>query len=198
MKQTMKIALTGVMGAGKSSVAALLKEAGITVIDCDEINRDYLRPDALGYQKIVAAFGQGVLNEDRSLNSQALSDQIFTDPRQKQVLEAIMHPLIQDEVLRQMAECNDALVVAEVPLLFESHWETMFDEIWVVRCEEATLLERLQNQRHVSPREARRRLAHQLSQEEKCARAHVVFHNDGDYEALKNQVDAQLKRFKEE
>lgn len=194
MKETLKIALTGVMGSGKSSAAALLKEAGILVIDCDEINRQLLCRDHIGYQKVVAAFGDQVLASDQTLDAQALSDQIFCDPQKKQQLEAILHPLIQAEVLSQMDQCREPLIVVEVPLLFETHWEAMFDEIWVVCCQEATRLARLQEFRHISRTEAQRRLSHQMSQEDKCVRADVLLHNDGDIKDLKRQIEKQLER----
>ncbi len=198
MKHSIKIALTGIMGAGKSSAAALIKEAGITVIDCDEVNRHLLKRDEIGYQRVLETFGEAVLSEDRSLNTQALSDLVFTDLDKKQQLEAIMHPLIQAAVIEQMDQCQEPLVVVEVPLLFESHWESLFDEIWVVRSDEEILLERLHNQRNVSRKEALRRLSNQLSQEEKCARADVVFHNNEDLKSLKSQIDIQLQRLREE
>lgn len=194
MKHPIKIALTGVMGAGKSKAAALLKAAGIAVIDCDEINRCLLNRGELGYQKVLALFGNRLLDANQNLNPQRLSDQIFHDAQKKRQLEAILHPLIQREVLRQIEQCQAALIVVEVPLLFEVHWEAMFDEVWVVCCDEATLLARLQTYRHVSHEEAQRRLSHQMTQEEKCAKADVILYNNGDEIALKRQIEEQLRR----
>ena len=135
-----------------------------------------------------------MLASDQTLDAQALSDQIFCDPQKKQQLEAILHPLIQAEVLSQMDQCREPLIVVEVPLLFETHWEAMFDEIWVVCCQEATRLVRLQEFRHISRTEAQRRLSHQMSQEDKCVRADVLLHNDGDIKDLKRQIEKQLER----
>lgn len=196
MKNTKKIALTGVMGAGKSQAAALCQAAGVPMIDCDEVNRQLLQRNAIGYQAVLAAFGDTLLDEQRNIDAQRLSEQIFCDVKKKAQLEAILHPLIQKEVESQIEQCREPLIIVEVPLLFETHWEVMFDEVWVVRCQEETLLERLQTYRHVSRREARRRLSHQLSQAEKCAKADVILDNDGSITALKQQIEAQLQRLR--
>ena len=137
-KKMKKIALSGVMGAGKSSVIAVLKEAGIPVFDCDEINAQLL---------------------------------------------------LQEE----MAHCGSEIAVAEVPLLFECGWQDAFDETWVVAADEDILIARLKG-RGVSEQEARRRLAAQMSQEEKIALCDVVLYNNADRESLKRQVLSCLER----
>lgn len=198
MKQTVKIGLTGVMGAGKSSVIALLKELMIPVLDCDQINRDLIAKDAPGYLEIIKQFGTELLDENAQLDAQKMSDLIFNDPLQKQRLEQILHPMIKAEIMRQCAVCEHELIVVEVPLLFEVHWESYFDEIWVVTCTQEVLLERLMMYRHIRKEEALRRLAHQIPQEQKCARADVILSNDHDQQYLKEQLIKEVKRIREE
>lgn len=184
-----KIGLTGVMGAGKSSVINILKEANITVLDCDAINANLLKKDHKGYQKLVEVFSKDILNEQQELDKQKMSDLIFSDPDKKKQAEAILHPMIKEEITTILHHIQgQKLAVVEVPLLFEVHWESFFDEIWVVAANEDLILHRLMTYRHVTQAEATRRLHAQMSQDEKISRADVVFWNNGDKTALKQQI----------
>jgi len=198
MKNTKKIALTGSMGTGKSSVIKELQALGIAVLNCDEINRSLMQKGAKGYEQVVAVFSSDVLNDNKELDTVKLSHLIFNDAAEKQRLEAIMHPMIREHIMQYCASCSDAIVVVEVPLLFEVHWESYFDETWVVVCERETLLKRLETYRQVDRQEALRRLSHQMSQREKCAKADVVLHNDADKAFLRKQIEAEVKRILEE
>lgn len=198
MKQTKKIALTGMMGAGKSSVIEQLKQMNIAVLDCDEINRDLIRKGADGYRRIIENFGRDVLDERGNIDTAKVSALIFDDPAQKACLEGILHPLIRNAIIDYCAATQERIVVVEVPLLFEVHWESYFDEIWVVVCERETLLYRLEKYRRVPREEALRRLAHQMDEEEKCRNADVILRNDGDKEALRMQIIKELTRLREE
>ena len=197
MKDTVKIGLTGVMGAGKSSVIRLLKQHGIDVLDCDEINRELLKKGNAGYTAITDAFGKSLLDQDGALDTKKMSDFIFSDTQKKKQAESLLHPLIQQEIERYTAQCEKAVVVVEVPLLFEVHWEAFFDELWVVACEHTLLLQRLKQFRSIDAKEALKRMKHQLSQEEKCARADVILYNNGSMEQLDKQLTKELTRITE-
>lgn len=197
MKDTKKIGLTGVMGAGKSSVIHLLKKKHIAVLDCDEINRELLKKGNLGYEAIVDAFSTALLNQDGFLDTKKMSDLIFSDKEKKLQAEALLHPLIQKEIERYCEGCSDKIVVVEVPLLFEVHWEAFFDEVWVVACEQQLLLERLSQYRKIDRNEALRRMKHQLSQAEKCAKADVILYNNSSMEILNQQLLQELERILE-
>ena len=183
------VGLTGVMGAGKSSVIEILKQEGITVLDCDAINAQLLVKEQAGYLQLIQKFGNDILNEQKEIDKSAMSDLIFSDPIKKKQAENILHPLIRQRISEELAKReNEKLVVVEVPLLFEVKWEDAFDEVWVVACDEETLLERLQKYRHVSKAEAMRRLRTQIPQEEKIARADVIFYNNKDKASLKRNI----------
>lgn len=183
------VGLTGVMGAGKSSVIEILKQEGITVLDCDAINAQLLEKEQAGYLQLIQKFGNDILNEQKEIDKSAMSDLIFSDPIKKKQAENILHPLIRQRISEELAKReNEKLVVVEVPLLFEVKWEDAFDEVWVVACDEETLLERLQKYRHVSKAEAMRRLRTQIPQEEKIARADVIFYNNKDKASLKRNI----------
>lgn len=190
-----KIGLTGSMGAGKSSVIHILKRQGVTVLDCDRINDELLLPGAKGYTQLLAAFGKRLLDPEQRIDRRQMSCWLFTDVQKKQQAEAILHPLIKAEIAARLQQHEaELLVVVEVPLLFEVRWEAAFDEVWVVACHEATLLERLQMGRGIAPAEAKRRLAYQMPQREKLQHADVVFWNDNDIQELEQQVKDRLQK----
>lgn len=198
MNTTKKIGLTGIMGAGKSSVIKILHTLAIPVLDCDAINRELIQKGERGYRAIVKAFGTSILTVNGDLDSQKMSDVIFTSKREKEKLEAILHPMIQEEIRKRCEACSEALIVVEVPLLFEVHWESYFDEVWVVTCEQERLLQRLETYRHISREEALRRLSHQMGQAEKCAKADVVLHNDEGIAELQTQIELQIQRLRKD
>lgn len=193
-KKMKVIALTGVIGAGKSSVIAILRELGISVIDCDDINEQLQQPQEEGYRQIIKVFGEDILDADLAIDKAKLGSIVFHDEKKKQQLEAIMHPLIQQRIRMQLEKSAESMAIVEVPLLFEIHWESYFDEIWVVVCQEDILLERLREQRHVAKEEALLRMAHQWSQEEKMKHANHILHNDTSREDLKKQIIDILRK----
>lgn len=194
-EETMKkIGLTGVMGAGKSSAIQILKAAGIVVVNCDEINASLLQRGAKGYQALVAVFQDAILDEDGCIDKDKMSRQIFANNDKKATVEAILHPLIKQAINDTIAHYQqEAMVVVEVPLLYEVKWESFFDEVWVVACDEDILLQRLSRFRKVSVQDAKQRLSHQLPQSVKIQRADVVFYNNHDHNHLKKQIYDILK-----
>lgn len=189
----MCIGLTGTMGAGKSKVLNIIKEQGYAVIDCDRINRKLLEKGEEGYQKIIETFQDPILHDDKTIDVQKLSAYIFSDQVKKAKLEAILHPLIQKYIRLWMQQQEDVAFV-EVPLLFEVSWQSMFDEVWVVACDEEIALKRLAMYRHIDEQEARKRIAHQMPQKEKVKQADVVLWNNTDELQLQKQVLKELER----
>ena len=102
-----KIALSGVMGAGKSSVIAVLKEAGIPVFDCDEINAQLLRPKEAGHAALLERYGSRFIDAKGEIDRQALSDHMFETAEGRREVEAILHPLIKQRLQEEMAHCGD-------------------------------------------------------------------------------------------
>lgn len=189
-----KIGLTGIMGAGKSSVIAILKEENIPVLDCDRINAELLEKGNAGHAVLVERYGQLICDQEMNIDKQKMSDLMFNDVQNKKIMEDILHPLIKQAIDLKLQQLHCDVAVVEVPLLFEVKWEDHFDEVWVVSCEESLLLERLAKYRNISNEEAKRRLSHQISQQEKCARADVVLENNHDIRSLHIQVLKALGR----
>ena len=196
-KEMKTIGLTGIMGAGKSTAIKILKEEGITVLDCDQINAQLLQQKEKGYCELIQTFGDSLLDENNDIDKKKMSNLIFSNIDKKKIAEAILHPLIKQKIKLEIQKHKDEeLIVVEVPLLFEVHWESFFDEVWVVSSKEDILLDRLEKYRNISKDEAKRRLAHQMPLKEKEARADVVLYNNSDRENFKSSIRDILKTYR--
>ena len=182
------IGLTGPIGAGKSTVAAMLRELGAKVLDADAIAHDEQSRGTVGYSAIVQAFGTKVLGEDKEIDRAKLAAEVFGDPLKLERLERILHPRVIARLLeaRKMLRDGDTLVVEAIKLL-ESGLRNMCDELWVVVAPREELLRRLE-ERGMRRAEAELRLAHQRSEEEFRRAADVVIENDADRERTKALV----------
>jgi len=184
------VGLTGGIGSGKSTVAALLAERGAIVVDADAIARQVVEPGTPALAKLVERFGPAILAPDGSLDRQALADRAFVDDASRKDLEAITHPAIGEEFLRQVASAPpDAIVVHDVPLLAESKRGLEYAAVIVVEAPVDVRLARLES-RGVRREDAQRRIAMQASDEERRKLATWVVDNSGDLAALEAQVDA--------
>ncbi|MCZ2828217.1 dephospho-CoA kinase [Modestobacter sp. VKM Ac-2986] len=185
----LRIGLTGGIGSGKSTVAALLAERGAQVVDADRIAREVVEPGTPGLAAVVAEFGDGVLTADGALDRAALASIVFGDPAARARLDGIVHPLVRARAAELVAAAPpDAVVVQDVPLLVETGQAGDFDLVLVVQADPGTRVERLVG-RGLSAADARARMASQATDEERRAVADVVLHNDGDRVALAEEVD---------
>lgn len=181
--------LTGGVGSGKSTVAAMLAARGAFVIDADAIAREVVAPGSEGLEALVAAFGTGVLAEDGSLDRPALAALAFRDEQAREQLNAITHPRIAARTAELMAGAAlGQVLVHDVPLLVELALMPAYDVVVVVDASDATRIRRLES-RGMSRDEAERRMAAQATREERLAAADVVVDNEGDLEDLGRQVD---------
>ena len=182
------VGLTGPMGAGKSTVAAMLRELGARVLDADAIARDEQSRGTTGYSAIVQQFGTEVLGEDKEIDRRKLGDIVFADPRRLEQLEKILHPRVVARILqaRKMLPAEQTLVVEAIKLL-ETSLRSVCDRIWVVLAPRDQLLPRLA-QRGMSDAGVAARLAAQASEDEFRRAADVLIENDGDRDALRAAV----------
>jgi len=185
----LRIGLTGGIGSGKSTVAALLAERGARVVDADRIAREVVQLGTPGLAAVVAEFGDHVLSGDGSLDRPALAAVVFGDPAARARLDCIVHPLVRARAAELVAAApSDAVVVQDVPLLVETGQAGSYDLVVVVEADLETRVRRLEG-RGLSADDARARMASQASDEERRAVADVVLRNDGDRAALAAQVD---------
>jgi dephospho-CoA kinase len=186
------IGLTGGIGAGKSTVTQMLEELGAAVIDADKVGHQVYLPDLPAWREIVDAFGENVLNADRTINRQALGRVVFADPEALRTLNRIVHPKMFDRMAELIAELRARggmkAIVVEAAVLIEANWQPLVDQVWVVVASEAAVVDRLAKQRNLSSEQVRTRIAAQLSNDERLKHAHVVIRNDGALAEVRSAV----------
>jgi dephospho-CoA kinase len=186
----LRVGLTGGAGAGKSTVAARLRELGAVVIDADALAREVLEPGSDGLAEVVKAFGDGVLHDDGSLDRAALAAVVFADPERRRELESITHPRIAARTSELLAAAPaDAVVVHDVPLLVEKAMAAAYDLVVVVDAPEGERVRRLVR-RGLPEQDARARIAAQATRAERKAVADVWLESDGSADDLRAAVDA--------
>jgi len=185
------VGLTGGIGSGKSTVAALLAAHGAVVIDADDLARKAVARGTEGFERVVETFGPEILGPDGDIDRPGLAEIAFADPARLAELEAIVHP----EVARLFAEAiepfvdSDTVVVYAVPLLAERGLAEGFDIVVVVVADVDRRIERLRKDRGMTDEEVRARVAAQLDDEERARVADVVIDNAGEPARLVPQVD---------
>lgn len=193
------IGLTGSSGSGKSSVSALLKEQGFTIIDCDGIARAVLRPDTPCLAKIFETFGETVKNTDSTLNRRALAKIVFTDAQSLEKLNAIMYPQITTDIialLKQYRQEGQQFVVLDAPTLFESGADRLCDCTVSVLSEDTVRIKRIMARDGLSEEMARARLSSQQENNFYRTRSDYIVENHGTPEELNRQTKALAERIK--
>ncbi|MGL5540805.1 MAG: dephospho-CoA kinase [Erysipelotrichaceae bacterium] len=185
-----KIAITGSIGSGKSATRLILERLGYPVVDADQLNDQLLREPAI-QQQIQALFGKEAV-VDQVVDRAFVRAKMLEDPRNRVALEQLMHPLIKARMLAFMEQANASIVFAEVPLLFESGWQDLFDEVWTLYVAQEVLLQRLVANRNLSLAQAQALLAIQMNQSEKVKRAHRVLPNEGTLQDLEQRILAYI------
>jgi dephospho-CoA kinase len=183
----LSVALTGNVGAGKTTVAELFKRWGATLIDADQLVRDAQAPGQPVLAKIVSRFGKELLQPDGTLDRAALRVRVLGDAQGLADLNRIVHPEVhrrRQALLAAARARGDRIVVSDIPLLFESADPAEFDAIVLVDAPEAVRRARLLATRPLPPEEADRLMAVQLPSTPKRARSDYVIENDGDLPAL--------------
>ncbi len=194
----MIIGLTGSIASGKSTVAKMLEEVGLPIVDADLVARIVVEPGTPTLEKISEVFGKEVLLENGELNREKLGEIIFHNPAKRVELNSIMHPAIRQEMLRQrdeLTEAGEPHIVMDIPLLFESHLQHFVEKILVVSVTEENQLTRLMERNHLSKEEALARIATQLPLSEKEKGADAVIYNNRELENTRTQLLAILKEW---
>ena len=177
-----RIGLTGGIGSGKSTVAAMLAELGASIIDADAISRQLTAAGGAAMPAIASAFGAGLVNASGALDREAMRKQVFLDPGSKRRLEAIIHPLVASQTAAQALtaeRAGAACVVFDVPLLVESgHWRAQLHQVLVIDCTESRQISRVM-QRSAWTREAVQLvMAGQADRAQRLAAADLCIYNE--------------------
>ena len=203
---TKVIGLTGGIGAGKSTVTALLEKHNIPIIDTDQLSREVVEPHTKGLKQVVAYFGEKCLNTDGTLNRALLRKIIFNEASAKQALESILHPLILEKTLQKITEYRKAKpshIVVAIPLLIESIKKQTtrpgyIDEIWVVDCSIEQQIQRAVQRDGNDRALIEKIIAQQATRQERLQYADCIIDNSGSLETLEQSVLSKLEPFSTE
>lgn len=189
----MNIGLTGGIATGKSTVSSLLVKKGALLVDADAIARDVMLPGNPVLAAVTASFGQGILHEDGTLDRKKLGSIVFGDKKALETLNSISHPEIRKEIRKQMLELEttfpERLVVVDIPLLYESGLESIFEQVWVVYAPRHIQKERLMSRDLLSDGQAEARLQSQMDIEVKRSLADQVIDNSQTLAVTEQQLD---------
>lgn len=177
-----KIALTGGIGTGKSTVMWMFQDMGVKIISADEIAHGLLEPKTSVWKALFERYGDRIMQKGGIVDHTALADIIFTDNAERKFVESVVHPRVQEAILKNItsAEKSDApYVMVEIPLLFETGWESEFDTIVVVRCDHEQQIVRCMEKFKLTREEAESRIRIQRPLEDKVAKADFVIDNAG-------------------
>lgn len=190
------IGITGGIASGKSTVVAMIKEAGYQVIDSDQVVHQLQEKGGRLYEALKQAFGNEILKEDGDLNRKKLSEMVFSNPSHMATSSAIQNQIIKEELAaeRDQLAQSQTVIFMDIPLLIELGYQDWFDAIWLVYVDAQTQLRRLMARNHLREVDAKKRLSSQLSIEEKRPYASLVIDNSGDMETLRKQVHKALEQ----
>jgi len=192
------VGLTGGIGSGKSAAAEEFARLGATVVDADAIAHKLTGKEGNAIPQLRKAFGEAFITAENSLDRKKMRELIFSDSKQKQRLESLLHPLIREESRRRIAAATGPYVVHVVPLLVETGAAAgRFDRVLVVDCPENLQVGRAAQRSNLGESEVRAILRSQASREARFAAADDVIDNAGTIEALKQQVAALHARYLE-
>ena len=197
----LRVALTGGIATGKTHVRRLLEARDVPTIDADRLARDVVQPGLPAWHALRERFGDGICQQDGTLDRARLGAIVFADPGARANLESITHPpvrkAIDDWFEARAKESDTPFVVADIPLLFETGRAAEYDRVIVTACRPETQVRRVMDRDGLSEVDARARLAAQLPIDDKIARADCVIRTDGSYEETEQRVEevcAELRR----
>lgn len=195
----MIIGLTGSIASGKSTVSTMLEERGFPIVDADKIARLVVEPGTPVIKEIQKTFGEEIILEDGSLNREKLGALVFGNAQNREKLNAIIHPAIRIEMLRQKDEHlanGEKTIIMDIPLLFESNLQSFVEKIIVVTVTPEIQKQRLMERNELTEQEAMVRIQSQMPLETKEAGADAILNNDGTIEETETQLINLLEKWK--
>jgi dephospho-CoA kinase len=185
----LRVGLTGGIGCGKSIVAEMFRERGITVIDADQIAHDLVKPGSPVLTAVIEHFGKSYLNADGRLDRQKLAQHVFAQPEQKKKLEALIHPAVRSTIRQQLeAHSQESYVIVVIPLLFETGYTELIDRILVVDCDEQQQVQRVQQRDSRDTEQIQNIMRQQIGRSERLSQADDILTNNTSLAALQHQV----------
>jgi dephospho-CoA kinase len=199
--QPHRVALTGGIATGKSYVARRVREAGVPVVDADQLAREAVRAGSGALERIRSRFGSEVMTSDGELDRPRMAELIFRDEATRRDLESIIHPVVREGIERFFITLppQTLFAVADIPLLFETGRAGHFEAVIVAACARETQIARVMARDGWTREEAERRLSAQWPIKEKAAKADYVIRTDGSHkqtdEAVTEVLDSLRRRF---
>ena len=191
------IGVTGGIASGKSNVISIIKRQGFKVIDCDLINHNLQKINMPIYNAIKEAFGSSYFLDNGELDRKKLGELIFHNENEKLKLNSISHPIIKEEVLKEINKA-DGIVFVDVPLLYESKFDSLCDKVICVYLNRETQIERLMERDHIDYSYAKTKIASQMDLEQKRDLADYVIDSKGSFQETERQVLKILEMIKGE
>ncbi|MEE8512445.1 MAG: dephospho-CoA kinase [Acidiferrobacterales bacterium] len=191
----LRIGLTGGIGSGKSSAAAMFARRGVPVIDADEIAKQLVAPGQPAYERIIQRFGKEFVDADGFIDRGRLRRHVFDDPASRRELEAILHPRVRRQIQRQLRALRAPYCVIVIPLIFEANQQDLVDRILVIDAAEDTQVQRVAARSSLADDEIRKIIAAQIGRNVRLRQAHDVITNEGELEQLEERVDAFHTRY---
>jgi len=182
------VGITGGIGSGKSAVTELLEQQGITIVDADIVARQVVEPGTPALKEIERHFGTSVINQEDGLDRQKLRAIVFDNPQERKWLEALLHPLIREEILLQLSQSNSHYTALSSPLLLETDQHELVDKIVVVDVSEQVQIQRTMKRDNNSSDQVKAIIAAQKNREERIQSAHYIINNDADLKTLQEKV----------
>lgn len=194
------VGLTGGIGSGKSTIARHFESHDIVVVDADAIAHQLTGPDGAAINEITRSFGAEFIGPDGAMDRAKMRELVFSQPEQRERLQAILHPLIQKETSRQADAARSAYRILMIPLLVESRitnpdWRDRFDRVLVVDCSEATQISRVMARNGLPETAIREIIAAQVPRDVRRAAADDIIDNDADASLLPERVTALHRRY---
>jgi dephospho-CoA kinase len=190
------VGLTGGVGCGKSAAAELFAHRGVPILDADLITRELTEPGTQALAHIVAEFGDVLLSSDGRLNRRELRRIVFERPQARKRLEAILHPLVREEILARAEPLSAPYCIVVIPLLVESGMSDLVDRVLVVNCEEAQQIARVTARDECSAQEVRAIMATQSTCEARLAAADDVIENTGELKDIDRDVERLHRQYR--
>ena len=196
----LKVGLTGSIAVGKTFVCEVFRELGCAVIDADQVARDVVEPGTKGLELVVEAFGESVLRDDETLDRAKLGSIVFADDKKRLLLNSIVHPLVfevQDRWMREREKVDPhGIAIVDAALMIESGGFRRFDKLIVVWCESELQLQRLMARDGLSRADAEKRIASQMSQEEKKRYADFLIDTSSGFDDTRRQTQSVFRQLK--
>jgi dephospho-CoA kinase len=191
------IGLTGGVGSGKSTVTQYLKDLGAVVIDADKVGHETYLPDTPAWKDLVATWGTELLLPNREIDRKKLGAIVFSDPKNLEKLNSIVHPrlraLLEKKIEEHRAQGTKVLVV-EAAIMIEANWMHLADEVWVIMAPEDVVIKRIMTRNSWSEEQIRARIRSQMTNAERAKHAHVVI----DTNCTLDEVRAKVKKLWDE